>query len=96
MVKNMSQRVNVININLIIADQWTESHIPVKDPSDLNGVKYLNSHAQVLDITGVLYYLWFLAQDYTSRTIDGILYITYAQTVNSNGKYQNRYQRGNT
>jgi hypothetical protein len=44
----MSQRVKDIHIDLIIADQWTEPHIPWQKPVELNGVKYLKSHAQVL------------------------------------------------
>jgi hypothetical protein len=49
----MSQRVKDIHRNLIIAHQWTEPHSPWKNPAELNGVKYLKSHAQVLlDRTG--------------------------------------------
>jgi hypothetical protein len=49
----MSQRVQDIHRDLIIADQWTEPHSPWKNPAELNGVKYLKSHAQVLlDRTG--------------------------------------------
>jgi hypothetical protein len=61
----MSQRVKDIHRYLIIADQWTEPHSSWQNPADLNGVKYLKSHAQVLlDRTGVPDNLWFLAQDY--------------------------------
>ena len=39
--------------DLVIADQWTEPHSPWQNPAELNGVKYLKSHAQVLlDRTG--------------------------------------------
>jgi hypothetical protein len=49
----MSQHVEDIHRDLIIADQWTEPHSPWQKSSELNGVKYLKSHAQVLlDRTG--------------------------------------------
>ena len=49
----MSQRVCQIHWDLVIADQWTEPHCPWKNPAELNGVKYLKSHAHVLlDRTG--------------------------------------------
>jgi dihydrofolate reductase len=49
----MSQRVCQIQRDLVIADQWTEPHSPWHNPAELNGVKYLKSHAQVLlDRTG--------------------------------------------
>ena len=49
----MSQRVCQIHRDLVIADQWTEPHSPWQNPAELNGVKYLKSHAQVLlDRTG--------------------------------------------
>jgi hypothetical protein len=61
----MSQRVKDIHRDLIIADQWTEPHSPWQNSAELNGVKYLKSHAQVLlDRTGTPDNLWFLAQDY--------------------------------
>jgi hypothetical protein len=61
----MSQRVEDIHRDLIIADQWTEPHSPWQNPAELNGVKYLKSHAQVLlDRTGAPDNLWLLAQDY--------------------------------
>jgi hypothetical protein len=44
----MSQRVQDIHRDLIIAGQWTEPHSPWRNPAELNGVKYLKSHAQVL------------------------------------------------
>jgi hypothetical protein len=44
----MSQLVKDIHRDLIIADQWTEPHSPWQTPAELNGVKYLKSHAQVL------------------------------------------------
>jgi hypothetical protein len=31
-----------------LADQWTELHSPWQNPAELNGVKYLKPHAQVL------------------------------------------------
>jgi hypothetical protein len=59
------QRVKYIHRDLIIADQWTESHSPWQNPTKLNGVKYFKSHAHVLlDWTGALNNLWFLEQDY--------------------------------
>jgi hypothetical protein len=49
----MSQRVKHIHIDLIIADQRTEPHSPWRNSAELNGVKYLKSHVQVLlDGTG--------------------------------------------
>jgi hypothetical protein len=64
----MIQRVKDIHRDLIIADQWTEPYSPWQNPGELNGVKYLKSHAQVLlDRTGVPDNLWFLAQDYLSH-----------------------------
>jgi hypothetical protein len=61
----MSQRIKDIHRDLIIAYQWTEPHSPWQNPAELNGVKYLKSHAQVLlDRTGAPDNLWFLAQDY--------------------------------
>jgi hypothetical protein len=44
----MSHRVKYIHRDLIIADQWTEPHSPWQNPAELNVVKYLKSHAQVL------------------------------------------------
>jgi hypothetical protein len=64
----MSQRVQEIHRDFIIADQWTEPHSPWQNPAELNGVKYLKSHAQVLlGRTGASYILWFLAQDYLAH-----------------------------
>jgi hypothetical protein len=37
----MSQLVKDIHRDLIIADQWTEPHSPWKNPSELNGIKFL-------------------------------------------------------
>jgi hypothetical protein len=60
-----SQRVCQIHRDLVIADQWTEPHNPWQNPAELNGVKYLKSHAQVLlHRTGAPDTMWFLAQDY--------------------------------
>ena len=64
----MSQRVRQIHRDLVIADQWTEPHSPWQNPAELNGVKYLKSHAQVLlDRTGAPDTMWFLAQDYLAH-----------------------------
>jgi hypothetical protein len=64
----MSQRVKDIHRDLIIADEWTEPHSPWRNPAELNGVKYLKSHAHVLlDRTGTPDNLWFLEQDYLSH-----------------------------
>jgi hypothetical protein len=64
----MSQRAKDIHRDLIIADQWTELHSPGKNSTELNGVKYLKSHAQVLlDRTGAPDNLWFLAKDYSAH-----------------------------
>jgi hypothetical protein len=37
----MSQHVKNIHRDLIIADQWTDLHIPCQNPADLNDMKYL-------------------------------------------------------
>jgi hypothetical protein len=64
----MSQHVKDIHRDLIIADQWTEPHSPWQKPAELNGVKYLKSHAQVLlDRIGAPDNLCFLAQDYLAH-----------------------------
>jgi hypothetical protein len=64
----MSQRVKDIYRDLIIADQWTEPHSPWQNPAELNGVKYLKSHAQVmLDRRGATENIRFLAQDNLSH-----------------------------
>jgi hypothetical protein len=61
----MSQCVKYIHRDLIIADQGTETHSPWQKPAELNGVKYLKSHAQVLlDRTGAPDNLWFLSQNH--------------------------------
>jgi hypothetical protein len=45
---------------LIIADQWTKPHSPWQQPAELNAVKHLKSHTQVLlDRTGASDNLWF-------------------------------------
>jgi hypothetical protein len=60
----MSKRVRKIKRDLVIADQWTELYSPWQNLEELNGVKYLRSHAQVLlDRTVPLDSKWFLAQD---------------------------------
>jgi hypothetical protein len=64
----MSQRVKEIHRDLIIADQWTEPHSSWQNPTELNGVKYLKSHAQVLlDRKGAPDNLRFLAQGYLAH-----------------------------
>jgi hypothetical protein len=64
----MSQRVKDIHRDLIIADQWTEPHSPWQNPAELNDVKYLKSHAQVLLArTSAPDNLWFLSQDYLAH-----------------------------
>jgi hypothetical protein len=64
----MSQRVKDIHRDFIIADQWTEPHGVWQNPAELNGVKYIKSHAQVLlHRTGAPDNLWFLAQDYSAH-----------------------------
>jgi hypothetical protein len=64
-MQNLKLHVKDIHRDLIIADKWTEPYIPWKNSAELNGVKYLKSHAQVLlDMTVVTDNLWFLAKDY--------------------------------
>jgi hypothetical protein len=64
----MSQRVKDIHRDFIIPDQWTETHSPWKNPAELNGVKYIKSHVQVLlDRTVAPDNIWFLAQDHLSH-----------------------------
>jgi hypothetical protein len=64
----MSVHVRQIHRDLVIADQWTEPRSPWQNPAELNGVKYLKSHAQVLmDRAGEPNNTWFLAQDYLAH-----------------------------
>jgi hypothetical protein len=65
----MSQRVKDIHRDLIITHQWTETLCPWQNPAELNGVKYLKSHAHILllDRIGAPDNLWFLAQDYLAH-----------------------------
>jgi hypothetical protein len=64
----ISQRVKDIHRDLFIAGQWIEPHSPWQNPAELNGVKYLKSHVQVLlNRTGAPDNLWFLAQDYLAH-----------------------------
>jgi hypothetical protein len=64
----MSQHVKDVHRDLIIDDQWTELHSPWQNSAELNCVKYLKSHAQlVLDRTGAPDNIWFLAQDYLAH-----------------------------
>jgi hypothetical protein len=64
----MSHRLKEIHRDLIIAHQWTEPHSPWQSPAELNGVKYFESHTQVLlDRTSAPDNLWFLAQDYLAH-----------------------------
>jgi hypothetical protein len=64
----ISQCVKDIHRDLIIADQWTEPHSPWQEPAELNGVKYLKSHAEaLLDRTGAPGNLWFLAQGHLAH-----------------------------
>ena len=61
----MSDKVKQIHRDLIIADTWTEPHSPWQNPAELNGVKVLKSHAQVLmDRQNAPPETWFLAQSY--------------------------------
>jgi hypothetical protein len=63
-----SQCVKQIHSDLVIAHQWTEPHSQWQIPAELNGVKYLKSHAKVLlDRTGAPNSAWFLAQDYLAH-----------------------------
>jgi hypothetical protein len=67
----MSQRVKDIHRDLIIDNQWTEPHSPWQNSTELNGVMYLKSHAQVLlDRIGAPDNLRFLAQDYLAHVHD--------------------------
>jgi hypothetical protein len=61
----MSQCVRQIHIDLVIKDQWTKPYSQWQNTAELNGVKYLKSHAQVLlDRTGTSDSMLFLAHDY--------------------------------
>jgi hypothetical protein len=60
----MIQRIKDINRDLIIVDQWTETHSPWQNPAEWNGVKYFKSDASTLERTGAPDNLWFLSQDY--------------------------------
>jgi hypothetical protein len=75
----MSQHVKDIHRDLIIADQWTEPHSPWRNPAELNGVKHLKSHAEVLlDRTCAPDNLWFLSQD--------CLYLAHVHNLSANGQ----------
>jgi hypothetical protein len=64
----MSQGVRQIHRDLVIADQWTEPHSPWQNPAELNRVKYLKYHAQVLlDRTRAPDSMWFLSQEYSTH-----------------------------
>jgi hypothetical protein len=64
----MSQRVKDIHRDFMIADQWTKPLSPWRNPAELNGIKYLKSHAQLLlDRKGSPDNLWFLARDYLAH-----------------------------
>jgi hypothetical protein len=64
----MSQSVQKMYRNLVIADQWTDPHIPWQNPAEINGVRYLKSHGQILlDRTGAPDTMWSLAQDYLAN-----------------------------
>ena len=63
----------------------------MQNPAELNGVKYLKSHASVLLVrAGAPTSTWFLAQHYL------LMYVTYVLIVSSTGKYKNRYHGGDT
>jgi hypothetical protein len=86
----ISQCVRQIHRDLVIADHWTESHSPWQNPAELNGVKYLKLHAQVLlDRSGAPDTMWFLAQDYLAH-----IHNLRANRQN-NWKIQNRFQGRN-
>ena len=60
-----SKQVQEIHRDLIISDQWTEPHSPWQNPAEMNGVKYLKNHSQVLmDRTNTPPNLWFLCHQY--------------------------------
>jgi hypothetical protein len=64
----MSQHVKEIHRDFIIDDQSTEPHSLWKNPAELNSVKYLKSHAQVLlDRTVAPDNLQFLAKGYLAH-----------------------------
>jgi hypothetical protein len=67
----MNQRIKDIHTDLIIADRWKRNQIPLQNPAELNGVKFLKSHAQVLfNRAGIPGNLWFLTQDYIEHVYD--------------------------
>jgi hypothetical protein len=87
----MSQHVEEIHRDLIIADQWTKPHSPWQNPAELNGAKYLKSHAQVLlDRTGSPDNLWFLAQDYLSHVHN------FSANIQLNWKIPEQVSKGGT
>jgi hypothetical protein len=76
----MNQRAKKIHRDLIISHQWTFPHSPWQKPTELNGVKYLQTHAQVLlDSTGSPDNLWFPAKDF----------LTYVHNLSANLQQQN-------
>jgi hypothetical protein len=67
----MSQHVRQINRDLVIVDQWTEMHSQWQNPVELNGVKYLKAHSQVLlHRSGAPDSMWFLEHDYLAYVYD--------------------------
>jgi hypothetical protein len=64
----MSKRVRQIHRDLVIADRRTEPHSPWQNPVDLNDLKYLKPHAQVLlDRTNAPDSMQLLAKNYLSH-----------------------------
>ena len=60
-----SAAIKELHCDLLISDEFTEPHHPQQNPAELNGVKFLKSHAQVLmDRTKAPNNTWFLAQKY--------------------------------
>jgi hypothetical protein len=87
----MIQHVKDIHRDLIIADQWTEPHSTWKKPAELNGVKDLKSHGQVLlDRVGAPDNLWFLAKEYLSN-VDNL-----SENLQLNWKIPEQISRGDT
>jgi hypothetical protein len=75
------------------ADQCTEPQNPWQNATELNGVKYLKSHAQVLlDSTGAPDFMWLLAQD----NLEHVHYFSANSQINWNIAQQVSWGPGGT
>ena len=63
-----SNKIKTIHRDLVIKNEFTELHQPQQNFAELNVVKYLKTHAQLLiDKTSAPNNFWFLAQKYVAN-----------------------------